>query len=83
MRSSYFYIFSIFLNILVGSEKGQNNSSEDEIENIRSEKAQNISLDEEKMADQSNETGKEHNAECSPHYLNLSQHLCFSVAVAT
>ena len=49
------------VNILVGSEKGQNNSSEDEIENIRSEKAQNISLDEERMAEQSNETDKGHN----------------------
>ena len=49
------------VNILVGSEKGQNNSSEDEIENIRSEKAKNITLDEEKMAEKSNETEKVHN----------------------
>ena len=63
MRSSYFYIFSIFLNILGGSEKAPNNfsSSEDEIGNNGSEKANNISLEEEKMDDKSNETEKVHN----------------------
>ena len=47
----------------IKEEGGPNNfsSSEDEIGNIRYEKAQNISLKEEKMADQSYETENIHN----------------------
>ena len=47
----------------IKEEEGPNNfsSSEDEIVNIRSEKAQNISLEEERMDDKSNETEKGHN----------------------